>query len=117
MFDTDIYIQKIIESGAPEAQARAIIRSIVESQNDLASQRDLKDMERVLHADISELEGALRTDINELERVLKSDLAAFKVDITHTVNLLDKTLSLKITGLYAFMALIAGGVAKLVFVP
>lgn len=95
MFDTDIYIQKIIESGAPEAQARAIIRSIVESQNDLATKQDLKD----------------------LERVLKSDFDSFKVDITHTVNLLDKTLSLKITGLYAFMAIIAGGVAKLVFVP
>lgn len=80
MFDTDFFIQRIIQSGTPEIQARAIVRSIVEAQNDLVSKRDL----------------------NEAVTEIKSFLAV---------------LNLKITGLYLFMTAIAGGVAKLIFLP
>ena len=41
MFDTDFYIQRLTQSGTPENQAREIIRSIVDSQIDLVSKRDL----------------------------------------------------------------------------
>jgi len=33
------------------------------------------------------------------------------------MSLIEKTLSLKIMGLYAFIAIVASGVAKLVFLP
>jgi hypothetical protein len=80
MFDTDFYIQRITQSGTPENTAREIIRSIVDSQVDLVSTRDLTDAVILIKQDIA-------------------------------------VLSLKITGLYLFMAAIAGGVAKLVLMP
>jgi hypothetical protein len=84
MFDTDFYIQRLTQSGTPESTAREIVRSIVDSQVDLVSKRDL----------------------NEAVAELKSSIV-----------LLDKTMSLKIMGLYAFITLVAVGVAKLVFMP
>jgi hypothetical protein len=84
MFDTDFYIQRIIQSGASENTAREIVRGIVDSQVELVSKRDL----------------------NEAVAGLKS-----------AIVLLDKTMSLKIMGLYAFISLVAVGVAKLVFMP
>jgi len=52
------------------------------------------------------VELATKRDLNEAVAELKSDIV-----------LLDRTISLKLTGLYAFIALVAVGVAKLVFVP
>ena len=92
MFDTDYAIQKIInDSRATEQQARSFVRMVVDSQVELATKKDLKD----------------------LEVELKNEMKAIRMDI----SLVEKTLNLKITGLYAFMAIIGSGVAKLVFMP
>jgi len=53
MFDTDTFIQRIIQCGVPESQARVIVRSIVESQNNLVSKRDLTDAVVELKQDIA----------------------------------------------------------------
>jgi hypothetical protein len=89
MLDTDFAIQRIIQAGIQETQARAIIREIVDAQTDLVSKRDLKEA------------------IIDLKVELKIDIADLKHDM--------KFINLKIMGLYAFMAIIASGVAKLVF--
>lgn len=44
-FDTDELIQKFVSQGTPENQARAFVRGIVDAQNQLATTRDLKDLE------------------------------------------------------------------------
>ncbi len=93
MFDTDYFIQRIVESGTPENQARAIVRSIVDAQDDLANKRDLKEA------------------MNELKAEIKLNMA----DIKHDIALNEKTTSLKFTGLYLLIFAIASGVAKLVF--
>jgi hypothetical protein len=80
MIDTDFSIQRIVQAGVQETQARAIVREIVDAQNDLLNKRDLTDAVKEIKQDIA-------------------------------------VLNLKITGLYLFMAAIAGGVAKLVLMP
>jgi hypothetical protein len=92
MFDTDFAIQKIIaDAGIPEQQARSFVRMVVDAQLELATKRDLQD----------------------LERNLKKEIDVFRIEM----SLIEKTLSLKIMGLYAFIAIVASGVAKLVFLP
>jgi len=64
MFDTDYFIQRIVESGTPENQARAIVRSIVDAPDDLlVNKRDLKEA------------------MNELKAEIKLDMADIKHDI------------------------------------
>jgi hypothetical protein len=45
MFDIDYAIQQISDSGLPINQARAIVRRIVDAQNELATKHDLKELE------------------------------------------------------------------------
>jgi hypothetical protein len=47
-FDTDALIQKLVESGIVNDQARAIVRVLVEAQHDLATKHDLIDLENRL---------------------------------------------------------------------
>ena len=55
MFDTDQFIQRIVQSGTPENQAREIIRSIVDSQIDLVNKRDLAEAVTDIKHDIAML--------------------------------------------------------------
>ena len=74
MFDTDFAIQKIIaDAGIPEQQARSFVRMVVDAQLELATKRDLQD----------------------LERNLKKEIDVFRIEM----SLIEKTLSLKIMGL------------------
>jgi hypothetical protein len=54
---------------------------------------------------------------SQVDLVSKRDLNEAVTDLKNTIVLLDKTMSLKIMGLYAFISLVAVGVAKLVFMP
>ena len=47
-FDTDALIQKLVESGIVNDQARSIVRVLVEAQHDLATKHDLIDLENRL---------------------------------------------------------------------
>jgi hypothetical protein len=68
MFDTDYAVQEISDSGVPQTQARAIVRKIVDSQIDLATKRDLKELEL-------KLEGELKLNRWMLGAVLASVLS------------------------------------------
>lgn len=47
-FDTDRLVEDLKSSGIPHEQARAIVRGIVEAQTELATKRDLVDLENRL---------------------------------------------------------------------
>jgi hypothetical protein len=42
-FDTDAFIQAFIAHGVPENQARAIVRGILDAQNELVTKRDMSE--------------------------------------------------------------------------
>ena len=52
MFDTDYAVQEIVDSGIPQNQARAIVRKIVDAQVDLATLRDLKELELKIEGEL-----------------------------------------------------------------
>lgn len=47
-FDTDRLVEDLKSSGIPHDQARSIVRGIVEAQTELATKRDLIDLENRL---------------------------------------------------------------------
>jgi hypothetical protein len=91
MIDTDYSIQLLIQTGMQEAQARAVIRGIIDAQTELVSKRDLKDA------------------INEL----KTDIT----DVKNTIVLLEKTSGLQFRGLYILLFALCSGMVKLIFYP
>lgn len=117
MFDTDFAIRRICESGVNEIQARAIVREIVDAQNELASKRDMNDLEVAVKRDMNDFEVAVKRDMKDLEIAVKKDMESFRLELVNSINLLEKTTNLKFAGLYALMLIIASGVAKLVFHP
>ena len=80
----------MIDAGFTQRQAEAqaeIWAEIVES--DLATKRDLKDVEVGLKRDIKELETSLRRDIKELEVGLKHDIKELEVGLKHDIKALE----------------------------
>ena len=47
-FDTDELIQKLVEKQIPQDQARAIVKAIADAQKELATRRDLLELEHRL---------------------------------------------------------------------
>lgn len=67
-FDTLAYAKKLIAAGVSERQAEVQAEAIAELVNEqLATKRDLKELEVALKRDLKELEVALRHEIKELE--------------------------------------------------
>ena len=82
--------KRMIDAGFTQRQAEAqaeIWAEIVES--DLATKRDLKDVEVGLKRDIKELETSLRRDIKELEVGLKHDIKELEVGLKHDIKELE----------------------------
>ena len=82
--------KRMIDAGFTQRQAEAqaeIWAEIVES--DLATKRDLKDVEVGLKRDIKELETSLRRDIKELEVGLKHDIKELEVGLKHDIKALE----------------------------
>jgi len=67
-FDTHKFIRKLKDSGMPEAQAEAIADAFKDAQSEaeLATKRDLKELEAALKRDIDDL----RRDMREMEQRL-----------------------------------------------
>ena len=111
-FDTHAYVKKLQAAGFTEAQAEVQAEAIAGLVNEqLATKRDLKELETVLKRDLAELETALKRDLKELETALKRDLkeleTAFKRDL--------KELELRLTvRLGAIVSAAVGVVAVLV---
>lgn len=106
-FDTLKFAKRLKESGLTEVQAEVITEIQQETASvafeqarhdyhldDVASRRDLKELEVALKRDLKESEAALRRDLKELEVALKRDLqeseAALKRDLKESEMALKK---------------------------
>lgn len=58
-FDTDQLVEDLKGAGLPHDQARAIVRGIVEAQTELATKRDINDLQRELDARLIQMEQRL----------------------------------------------------------
>lgn len=77
VFDTLKLSQKLEAAGFTTAQAQGAAAAIADTfTEDLATRRDLKDLEAALRADIKELDAALRADIKALDIALRTDIKA-----------------------------------------
>jgi hypothetical protein len=121
-FDAFEYAHQLREVGMTDQQAEVIakktseilkisVESAIEEVNagELASKRDLKELESALKRDLKELESALKRDLKELELALKRDLKEVEVQIEKSKN---STLLWMFTMLTAFAAGIVGIMAK-----
>ncbi len=75
VFDTHAYVKSLQTVGFTEEQAEVqanALKTLVE--NDLATKRDMKELENSLKRDMKELENSLKRDMKELELGLKHDL-------------------------------------------
>lgn len=82
-FDTHAYVKKLQAAGFTEAQAEVQAEAIAELVNEqLATKRDLKDLETTLQRDLAELEAALKRDLKERETTLKRDLKELELRLT-----------------------------------
>ena len=72
-FDTHLFVKRLTAAGMPEAQAEVLAdeqTNLIE--NNLATKRDLKDLEVALKRDLKELEARLVGQIRESEmRLIK----------------------------------------------
>lgn len=76
-FDTHAYVKKLVTVGVSEAQAEVQAETLTELlDNNLATKRDLRELETSLKRDIKELEASARRDIKELEMRLTIRLGA-----------------------------------------
>ena len=75
VFDTHENVKQLKAVGFTEEQAEVQTRTIVNLVDDqLATKRDLKELEVSLKRDMGELEVSLKRDLKELELSLKHDL-------------------------------------------
>ena len=92
-FDTLTYSKKLQEAGftarQAEAQAEAL-REVVE--DNLATKRDLKDLEVALRTDLKDSEVALRTDLKEVEARLGREIKDLEVSLRHDMKEMEITL-------------------------
>lgn len=92
-FDTHAYVKKLQAAGFTEAQAEVQAEAIAELVNEqLATKRDLKDLETTLQRDLAELGTALKRDLKELELRLTVRLGAMFVAAVGVVAVLVKLL-------------------------
>jgi hypothetical protein len=99
-FDTLKYSKRLKDAGVPEKQAEAEAEALAEvmeiNLNELASRRDLKDVET-----------SLKRDIGEAESRLKHDLELIRLELRD----LERRMTIKLGGL---MMVAVGAVATLV---
>lgn len=89
IFDTYDYIKKLRVVGVPEEQAAIHAETIAGLINEeLATKRDIKELEFATRRDLKELEASMRRDLaamkhdlKELELSMKRDLADVKADL------------------------------------
>lgn len=77
-FDTDELIQRFIAQGTPENQARAIVRGIVEAQNDLVTKQDMENLEKSIKSDLKDLENRLMVKLPAIIAAILAMAAALQ---------------------------------------
>ncbi len=118
-FDTHTYVKRLVSAGIPEPQAEVIAdeqRSLI--TNELATKRDLKELEASLKRDMKEMETRLTRDMKEMEAGLKHDIkelkGATKRDIAEVKRDIRESEQRTIIKLGSMMVVAVGVVAALV---
>ncbi len=84
-FDTYAYVKKLEGAGVPEEQAEVHAEMIAHLiEGDLATKRDLKELEVTLRRDMKELEGNLRHDIE----MLRSETTIMEGNLKRDIEIL-----------------------------
>ncbi len=93
-FDTHKFIRTLKDAGFPEPQAEAISQAFQNAytETDIATKRDLKELEYALKRDLKETESMLKRDMVELEQRLIIKLGGMMVAAVAIVAALVKLL-------------------------
>ncbi len=92
-FDTLAYANKLKKAGIPDEQAEVHAAAIAEIVNEqMATKRDIKELETALRHDIKEMDTALRHDIKEMEMRLTIRMGAMAVVVIGVITTLVKIL-------------------------
>ncbi len=92
-FDTLAYANKLKKAGIPDEQAEVHAVAIAEIVNEqMATKRDIKELETALRHDIKEMDTALRHDIKEMEMRLTIRMGAMAVVVIGVITTLVKIL-------------------------
>lgn len=82
-FDTHAFVKRLTTAGMPEAQAEVLAdeqTNLIE--NNLATKRDIKELEVALKFDMQKLEATLTSDMQKLETVFKRDIKELELRLT-----------------------------------
>jgi len=86
-FDTLKFAKRLKEGGFTDQQAEALAQAEAEFiEQNLATKRDVKELEVGLTRDIKELEAALRRDLKELEVALKRDIEELRAGVKRDIE-------------------------------
>ncbi|MEE8554434.1 MAG: hypothetical protein V3T00_01145 [bacterium] len=111
-FDTHAYVKKLQAVGFTEAQAEVQAEAIAGLVNEqLATKRDLKELETTLKRDLAELETALKRDLKELETTLRGGMKEQETSLKREMKELELRLTVR---LGAIVTAAVGVVAVLV---
>ena len=82
-FDTHAFVKKLVAAGFTQQQAEAQVQVLARLVYDqLATKRDLKDLELAMKRDLKDLEVALTRHIKDLEFATKRDMKELELRLT-----------------------------------
>ncbi len=111
-FDTLKFAKRLKEGGFTDQQAEALAQAEAEFiEQNLATKRDLKELEIALKRDVEELRSAVKRDIEELRGGVKRDIEELRADLKRDVKELEYRMTIK---LGAMLVVAVGAVAALV---
>ncbi len=110
-FDALKYVENLRKAGVPDRQAEAQVRILNETiDSNLATKRDMKEMEQKLTRDMKEMEQKLTRDIKEMEQKLTRDIKEMEQKLTRDMKEMEQRIVIKLgslltAGLVALVAL------------
>ena len=111
-FDTLKFAKRLKEGGFTDQQAEALAQAEAEFiEQNLATKRDLKELEIALKRDIEELRGGGERNIEELRTGVKRDIEELRADLKRDMKEMEYRMTIK---LGAMSVVAVGGMATLV---
>jgi len=89
MLDTLEYANELKAAGVPERQAEVQAKALAKvAEDNLATKRDLKEVESALRADLAKVESALRADLAKVESALRAEINQLRAEMNGKFTLL-----------------------------
>jgi ERCC4-type nuclease len=113
-FDTHTFVKKLTAAGMPELQAEVQAQAIADLVNDqLATKRDLQELELRLNSNLKDLELRLANRLRELELSLEQHRTSSQRDIRESELRLKHELTLRLGAMMAVAVAIVGTLASI----